>query len=146
MFDPFDILKLEKSYSLDLNKLEKHYFAEQRKAHPDQFSQASDEEKNTALKKSTMVNQAYLTLKNPLQRAAYLLKDVGIEALSHDPTFLGQVMIWNERLENGEDLKPELYEEEKTLVKELEIAFGVKDYEKARAALYQLNYVQKLLN
>jgi len=144
-FDPFEVLNLEKTYSLDLNKLEKHYFAEQKKSHPDQCAQADEQQKAEAVKKSTAVNQAYLILKDPLRRAEYLLKAAGIEMLSSDPSFLGKVMTWNERLETGEDLKPTLYDEETMLLKDLTTAFMVKDYEKARIAIYRLTYVQKLL-
>src|SRR5216683_629469 len=104
MSNPFEILNLEKSYRLDLQLLENHYFEAQKKWHPDQFFKATDQEKTEALKTSTAVNQAYLVLKNPLSRAEYLLKAEGIEPLSHDPTFLGTVMEWNERRERGEIL------------------------------------------
>ena len=145
MFNPFPILNLEQSYSLNLETLEKHYFSEQKKYHPDQYSQKSDQEKAEALKKSTAVNQAYLILKNPLLRAEYLMKSAGIEPLSNDPSFLGQVMEWNERLENGEDLRAELLTQERILFNELEDGFSIQDYEKVRVCLYQLTYVQKLL-
>lgn len=145
MFNPFEILNLEQSYSLNLETLDKHYFAEQKKCHPDQFSQGNDREKAEASSDSTRVNQAYLILKDPILRADYLLKAAGIEPLSNDPTFLEQVMEWNERLARGEDLKAELLEKEKILLDELEKAFALKDYEKARISLYQLTYVQKLL-
>lgn len=145
MFDPFAVLNLKKSYSLDPNILEEHYFEEQKKSHPDQFSQSRDQEKLDAVKKSTTVNQAYLILKDPLLRAEYLLKTAGIDPLSNDPAFLEQVMEWNERLAHGEDLKADLLYEKKNLLNELEDAFFLNDYEKARIALYQLTYVQKLL-
>jgi len=145
MFDPFHILHLEKSYSLDLELLEKHYFAEQKKSHPDQFSQGNEQEQTNALKQSTLVNQAYLVLKNPLSRAEYLLKVEGIDLLSNDPSFLGQVMEWNERLENGEDLITELLDKEKNLFHDLETGFTLKAYEKVCTALYQLTYIQKFL-
>lgn len=145
MFDPFQILNLEKSYSLDLTVLEKHYFAEQKKSHPDQFSQADEEKKADALKKSTALNQAYLILKNPLLRAEYLLEEAGIEKLAHDPSFLGKVMTWNERLERGEELTSEFRDEEVILLKTLDKAFSDKDYEKARMAVYSLTYVQQLI-
>jgi hypothetical protein len=84
-------------------------------------------------------------LKNPVSRAEYLLKAAGFETLCHDPSFLESVMMWNERLEHGDDLKPELLDQEKILFHELESCFKDKDYEKVRVALYQLTYVQKLL-
>lgn len=145
MFDPFHILALEQTYALDQQTLEKHYFEEQKKSHPDQFSQATDQEKADALKKSIVVNQAYLVLKNPLSRAEYLLKAAGHEVLSHDSSFLGTVIAWNERFEQGEDLRLELLDQEKFLFHELEKGFEGKDYEKVRVVLYQLTYVQKLL-
>lgn len=145
MFDPFLSLNLEKSYTVDLDMLEKHYFEAQKKYHPDQFSQADEQKKRDAVRQSTAINQAYLLLKNPLKRAESLLRDAGVEILSNDASFLGQVMTWNENLEKGQDLKPELHAEEKMLLKELETAFTVKDYEKARIAVYRLTYVQKLL-
>jgi molecular chaperone HscB len=145
MLNPFEILNLEQSYSLDLSMLERHYFEAQRKTHPDQFSCADSAEKAETLKHSTLVNQAYKTLKNPLLRAEYLLKTAGVEPLSENPDFLGQVMEWNERFVQGEYLKPELEQKEKFLFDELEKAFHLKDNEAARRALYQLTYVQKLL-
>jgi molecular chaperone HscB len=145
MVDPFHILNLEQTYALDQQLLEQHYFEEQKKCHPDQFSQVSAQEKADAVKKSAAVNQAYLMLKNPLNRAEYLLKAAGFEMLSHEPSFLGTVMEWNERLEQGEDLNAELLSQEKTLFHALEGHFARKDYEKIRTVLYQLTYVQKLL-
>lgn len=145
MSDPFVLLHLKKSYSMDLSMLENHYFEAQRKTHPDQFSQGNEQEKAEALKKSTAINKAYQLLKNPLARAEYLLREAGVEPLLSDSSFLGQVIAWNERLENGEDLKAELLQEEKNSLQKLEEAFTLKDYEKANVALYRLTYVQKLL-
>lgn len=145
MFNPFIILNLKESYALDLQTLENNYFEAQKKTHPDQFSQGTDLEKSDAAKKSTTINQAYLILKNPLLRAEYLLKSAGVETLSTDPSFLGQVVEWNERREQGEDLTADLLREEEFLFNALENAFLLNDYEKAQVALYQLTYVQKLL-
>jgi molecular chaperone HscB len=145
MFDPFEVMGLEKGYPLDMYVLEKRYFDEQKKTHPDRFALANEAEKDDALRKSTALNQAYLILKDPLQRAAFLLKARGVEPLSHDPLFLGEVMVWNERLEAGEDLSLELRHEEEQLFQRLEKAFGEKDDEGARVSLYRLTYVRKLL-
>lgn len=142
MSNPFSLLNLEPSYALDLKTLEKHYFEAQRKTHPDRFFGA---EKAEALKLSTRVNQAYTTLKNPLLRAEYLLKEAGVEPLTTDPAFLGQVMLWNERTEADEDIGSELRDKERFLLEELGTAFEKKDYEKACTSIYQLKYVNKLL-
>ena len=115
MFNPFALLNLEETYPLDLEILESHYFAAQRKSHPDQFSQGNAQEKAEALKRSTAVNQAYLSLKDPLLRAEYLLKTAGIESASEDPAFLGQMMDWKERRARGKDIAAELQTKEKII-------------------------------
>jgi molecular chaperone HscB len=145
MFDPFEVLGLERGYSLDVESLEKRYFEEQKKTHPDRFTLASGAEKEDALKKSTALNQAYLLLKDPLLRAEFLLKAKGVEPLSQDPLFLGEVMMWNEQLEAGEDLSSELRHEEEQLFKNLGTAFEEEDDESARISLYRLTYVRKML-
>jgi len=145
MFDPFEVLGLEKSYPVDLENLEKHYFEAQKKTHPDRFVGIDEGQKQEVLRRSGEVNQAYLLLKDPLQRAAYLLKVVGVEPLTQDPEILIKIMEWNERLEAGEDLKTELSAEEGSLFNGLEDAFEDDDYEKARIFLYRLTYVKKLL-
>ncbi len=145
MFDPFEILGLQKSYALDSAFLEKRYFEEQRKNHPDRFALASEEDKKEALRKSTELNQAYLLLKDPLGRAEYLLKVKNIDLIAHDAPTLGKAMMWNERLVEGEDLSAELQQEQKNLSQEIIDGFECEDFEKVRLALYRQTYVMKLL-
>ncbi len=63
---------MERAYKIDLVNLEVSYLAASKKYHPD-FSNSAIFDAN-ALKLSAMVNQAYSTLKDPFQRAEYLLK------------------------------------------------------------------------
>lgn len=141
MFDPFEVLGLQKHFSLNLQDLEKRYFEVQRKIHPDRFSQA---EKAEASKRSAAANQAYLMLKDPLERGMFLLKDIGMDPVAHHSEILMEMMTWRERLEAGEDVKDELIEGEKKLLQDLEDGFAKKDYEVVRRGLYRLAYVQKL--
>lgn len=141
MFDPFEVLGMQKHFSLNLQDLEKRYFEAQRKTHPDRFSQA---EKDEASKKSAAVNQAYLMLKDPLERGMFLLKDSGLDPVTHHSEILMEMMTWRECLEAGEDLKNELREGENKLLQDLEDGFAKKDYEVVRLGLYRLAYVQKL--
>lgn len=68
----FELLSLEQAFKIDLINLETSYLAASKKYHPD-FSNSAIFDAN-ALKLSAMVNQAYSTLKDPFQRAEYLLK------------------------------------------------------------------------
>ncbi|MSR49684.1 MAG: Fe-S protein assembly co-chaperone HscB [Gemmataceae bacterium] len=68
----FELLSLERAYKIDLVNLEVSYLAASKKYHPDFLNSAIFDA--DALKLSAMVNQAYSTLKDPFQRAEYLLK------------------------------------------------------------------------
>ena len=61
-------------FNIDLNRLQKSYRIIQAEIHPDKFISASEIEKKQSLIKSTEVNDAYQTLKNPIKRAKYLIK------------------------------------------------------------------------
>lgn len=146
MFDPFVILGLNKTFSVDLIMLEKHYFEAQKQAHPDRFINANSDIKKDALQRSSEINKAYRILKDPLLRATFLLESKGIQPLSNDSLFLLQAMAWNERQEAGEDLNEELKCAEELFLKDLGVAFEHRNYEKARISLYKLTYLQKVMN
>ncbi|MBY0502220.1 MAG: Fe-S protein assembly co-chaperone HscB [Alphaproteobacteria bacterium] len=145
MFDPFAILNINKTFSIDLMMVEKCYFEAQKQIHPDRFINASSDIKKDAVQRSSEVNKAYHILKDPLLRATFLLENEDIKLLSNEPLFLAEVMAWNERQGAGEDLSEELKCEKELLVKELAASFECKDYERARTALYKLTYVQKVM-
>ncbi|MBL8676921.1 MAG: DnaJ domain-containing protein [Alphaproteobacteria bacterium] len=144
MFDPYKTLGLQKTFNIDLNVLEQAYFAAQRNTHPDRFTLADEQKKKESSRQATLVNQAYALLKNPLDRATYLLEVRGVSLLTHDPEFLPKVIEWHERTEAGEDLTSELVCEEAALLQELTQALEHHQDELATKALYRLNYVQKV--
>ena len=102
----FEIFNLSAQYNLNLTQLEEGYKAILKNIHPDRFINASDNEKNLAMIKSTQVNDAYQTLKNPIKRAQYILDLNQIKpdkALGND--FLMQQMEYEETLEDLNDKK-----------------------------------------
>ncbi len=142
--NPFALLGLSPTFSLDARTLEKAYFDAQRKSHPDQFSRATPEAKADAARLSTAINQAYLCLKDPLQRAAVLLAQAGVEPLASDPSFLMQVMEWREAQSAGEDVTAELAAQETLFLQQLGEGFDVQDFERVRHLLYRLTYLRSL--
>ena len=75
-FEFFDLLpKLE----IDTVSLEKHFYAMSRRLHPDRFASKSAAEQEAALAESSLLNDAYRTLKDPILRTQYLLKLEGVE-------------------------------------------------------------------
>jgi molecular chaperone HscB len=90
-------------FKIDLNRLQQSYRIIQAEIHPDKFVSASQIEKNESLKKSTEVNDAYQTLKDPIKRAKYLVK-INLNSNENNstlpPDFLMQQMEWEEHLES----------------------------------------------
>jgi len=84
-FDPsqdfFALFGLPRRQALDTARLEVLYRDLQAQVHPDKHAHLSDMEQRKAMQWATRVNEAYLTLKNPLKRARYLLELAGHDAL-----------------------------------------------------------------
>ena len=59
--------------------LERSYRAIQSQIHPDRFAHAGDAERRASMQWTTQVNEAYRTLKSPVQRAKYLLEMRGVD-------------------------------------------------------------------
>ncbi len=70
MSDHFSLFGLARVFALDEKALQQKYLTLQREFHPDR---AAPENKLAMLQKSADINQAYHVLKNPVERAEYLL-------------------------------------------------------------------------
>jgi molecular chaperone HscB len=84
----FDLFGLPATFRFDAAVLDGAYRQLQSEVHPDRFAGGSDAEKRVALQASARVNEAYRALKNPVQRAQYLLRMHGVEAVSETDTAL----------------------------------------------------------
>ncbi|MBA6224447.1 co-chaperone HscB [Colwellia sp. MB02u-18] len=83
----FQLFGLEIQFTIDLDKLSTIYQTLQKKVHPDRFAHGSNQEQMLAVKKSTLINDAYQTLKKPLKRAQYLLELRGISMPNEQASF-----------------------------------------------------------
>lgn len=106
MENHFELFQLPARFAIDIAQLETAYREVQGRVHPDKFAAASDAEKRVAMQWATRANEAYKTLKNPLQRASYLCElhgvDLGIESNTAMPAaFLMQQMEWRESLDEA---------------------------------------------
>jgi len=77
--DYFTFFGFPRKLNLDTAALEKEFYALSRKLHPDLFGQAAEQERSWSLEQSSMLNDAYRTLKDPIKRTQYLLRLEGIE-------------------------------------------------------------------
>lgn len=72
--DYFTCLSLPRLLNIDPATLEAKYYELSRAFHPDFFQAKTETEKQISLGNSALLNTAYGTLKDPVQRAEYLLK------------------------------------------------------------------------
>lgn len=99
----FELFGLPVAFAVDIELLSDRYRGLLASLHPDRFVSASDQEKRLSMQASTLVNEAFQTLKAPLARARYLLllhsgdqdSDIGT---THDGAFLMEQMELRETL------------------------------------------------
>jgi molecular chaperone HscB len=155
--DHFTRLGVPRTFDLDVDKVEKQYLGFQRVLHPDRFVAKSPKERAIAESQAADMNLAYETLKDPLRRAAYLLKLAGRDAaVSHDktvndPALLMEAMEAREELAEAatvdevEKLQVEAGAKAIDLIAQLSRAFAAEDYELADRLATRFKYLRKYL-
>jgi len=74
----FEVFGLPRKLRLDVPALEREFYRLSRRLHPDVYARASQQEQEWSLAASSLLNDAYRTLKDPIRRTEYLLKLEGI--------------------------------------------------------------------
>jgi molecular chaperone HscB len=77
--DYFRFFALPRKMNLNLVALEKEFYELSRKLHPDLSARADRQEQEWSLEQSSLLNDAYRTLKDPIRRTEYLLQLEGVE-------------------------------------------------------------------
>jgi len=77
--DYFMFFGFPRKLDLDTAALEREFYALSRRLHPDVFAQAESQERAWSLEQSSMLNDAYRSLKDPIKRTEYLLRLEGVE-------------------------------------------------------------------
>jgi molecular chaperone HscB len=77
--DYFSYFGLPPKLNLDVPRLERDFYRLSRRLHPDLNARAGGQEQQWSLEQSSLLNDAYRTLRDPIQRTQYLLKLEGVE-------------------------------------------------------------------
>jgi len=75
----FSFFGLPRKLNLDVAQLEREFYELSRKLHPDLNARADKREQEWSLEQSSLLNDAYRTLKDPIKRTQYLLQLEGVE-------------------------------------------------------------------
>jgi len=84
----FELFGLPQRFRFDAASLDSAYHRLQVEVHPDRFATAGDAQQRLALQSSARVNEAYRALKDPVERAQYLLSLHGVDTLDETDTAL----------------------------------------------------------
>lgn len=86
--DYFAFFGLPRRFALDREGLEKQFYQLSRKLHPDLFARATPQEQRWSLEKSSVLNDAWRTLRDPIRRTEYILglEGIRLEEQSRDAT------------------------------------------------------------
>ena len=108
--DYFAFFGLPRKLKLDLADLELRFHSLSWKLHPDNFVRASGDERQLSLDRSSQLNDAYRTLRDPVARVEYLLGLAGMRREGQKkqqapPELLEEVFELNESLDELRDAR-----------------------------------------
>lgn len=158
MSNPFQIFGLPAQFDLNADDLAQRYRTLAAQFHPDKFAAQSAFEQKQAVMMSAAINEAYRQLSQPINRAAALLSQHGIDADAPEHTqfaaeFLMQQMQWREtlgdaRMENDtatlSSLKAEIAQEQADLYVKINAHFLSGSLDQAAQLVRQGRFLDKL--
>src|SRR6202521_2073672 len=108
--DFFAFFALPQKLTVDLAELERRFHSLSWKLHPDNFMRASEDERRLSLDRSSQLNDAYRTLRDPVGRVEYLLglagmRKEGQKKQQAPPELLEEVFELNESLDELRDAR-----------------------------------------
>jgi molecular chaperone HscB len=108
--DHFLLFGLPRKLWIEMSALEKKFLELSWKLHPDKFVNASAEEQDLSLKRSSELNDAYRVLRDPVARVEYLLELEGMRKEGEHkqqapPELLEEVFELNESLDELREAK-----------------------------------------
>ncbi len=108
--DYFAMFELPRKLWIEMGALEKKFLQLSWKLHPDNYVNASPEEREISLKRSSELNDAYRTLREPVARVEYLLAIEGARVEGKNkqqapPELLEEVFELNESLDELREAK-----------------------------------------
>jgi molecular chaperone HscB len=157
--DFFTLFGLAPRFCLDPAELDARYLELQGMVHPDRFARAAEHERRLSMQWAARVNEAYLTLKKPLERAQYLLRQAGYdpeakESAGMDADFLMEQMTWREAVQDArqdanhralKDLHHRLDQDLRRRYAALAALLDdTRDFEAARVETRRLMFLEKL--
>ena len=108
--DYFSLFDMPRQLWIEMGALEQKFLQLSWKLHPDNFVKATEQERELSLKRSSELNDAYRTLRDPISRVEYLLaiegeRKEGEKKQQAPPELLEEVFELNESLDELREAK-----------------------------------------
>jgi molecular chaperone HscB len=153
----FVLFNLPVGFDVDLAGLTPMYRELQKQYHPDRFAGKPAEQQRHAVQFAALINAAYDTLREPVQRARYLLElaghPVAIEKSTvGDVDFLAAQMELREELEEVDNLeqlaalRKEVEEWLCNLIREFGIDYAAEDWTEAADTVRKMQFMNRFLD
>jgi len=102
----FALFSLPIAFDIDLPELNSRFRELQKAAHPDKYANAIDQERLKSVQRASLINNAYNTLKDPVNRARHMLEINGFDLENEKqntlaPAFLMQQIELREQIEEA---------------------------------------------
>lgn len=157
----FQLFDLAETFEIDGEGLAEKYRQLQSENHPDRFAGADEAARLRAVQFTSLINEAYATLKSPLRRAGYMLQLQGFDTERVEQADLGADLLL-EQMQLREALE-ELGEDDAaldtlaTMKKEITAKFGDRqqgfgehmqagDAQAAKKIFHEMQFLHKLLS
>ncbi len=155
----FRLFGVAQSFKLDTAQLELNFRSLQAQIHPDKSAHLPDAEQRLAMQRSTLVNEAYQTLRSPIRRARYLLSLQGVDTQEETNTampvdFLMAQMEWREAVAEAQQardvgalgrLEARMKDETRGFEAQLAVKIDTEqDYALAAGLVRKLRFMEKL--
>jgi len=154
----FEMFSIDVATEVDLQQLNQKNRELQQQVHPDRFANGTEAEKREAMQKTSLINQAYNTLKNPVSRLQYMLDLNGVDMnaetdTSMDGAFLMEQMELREviadvrsqddPLATLERIASELKQKMTALIAEFDGEFKQGAFDQGRNIVRKLQFINK---
>lgn len=159
--DHFGLLGVPRQFEIDPEQLEREYLSRAAVVHPDRVATGTSTQRREAMERSSAVNEAYRTLRDPVQRAEYLVKLGGIDldssdtnggAPKMDQAFLIEMIERREQLEQArehdalDELRAKVEDELDDVLDDAVASLGKGDLQGAAEKLVVRRYLQRLVD
>ena len=154
----FELFDVPIAYEVDLDLVQQRYRELQKAVHPDKFVNASDQEKRISMQQTSWVNEAFNTLKQPVDRAIYLLKLKGVDInLENETTMdagflmdqmemreaLSEVQSKDDPLAELDDFSSQIKNKMKNMMEGFSVAHESDQLDDAREWIRKMQFMQK---